>query len=92
AIRREEIQAVHQRIAAVGTVPGLYSGCTFKLDGFPREDQNQEYLVVSAEYRLFDPGYRAHADVESENFKVILGVAPTALAYRPPRVTTRPIM
>ncbi|MER9595807.1 type VI secretion system tip protein TssI/VgrG [Mesorhizobium sp. M0244] len=92
AIRREEIQAVHQRIAAVGTVRGLYSGCTFKLDGFPREDQNQEYLVVSAEYRLFDPGYRAHADVESENFKVILGVAPTALPYRPPRVTTRPIM
>ncbi|RVB77987.1 MULTISPECIES: type VI secretion system tip protein VgrG [unclassified Mesorhizobium] len=92
AIRREEIQAVHQRIAAVGTVRGLYSGCTFELDGFPREDQNQEYLVVSAEYRLFDPGYRALADVESENFKVILGVAPTALAYRPPRVTTRPIM
>ncbi|RUU31539.1 MAG: type VI secretion system tip protein VgrG [Mesorhizobium sp.] len=92
AIRREEIQAVHQRIAAVGTVRGLYSGCTFKLDGFPREDQNQEYLVVSAEYRLFDPGYRAHADVESENFKVILGVAPTALAYRPPRITPRPIM
>jgi type VI secretion system secreted protein VgrG len=92
AIRREEIQAVHQRIAAVGTVRGLYSGCTFKLDGFPREDQNQEYMVVSAEYRLFDPGYRALADVESENFKVILGVAPTALPYRPPRVTTRPIM
>ncbi|RWP71107.1 type VI secretion system tip protein TssI/VgrG [Mesorhizobium sp.] len=92
AIRREEIQAVHQRIAAVGTVRGLYSGCTFKLDGFPREDQNQEYLVVSAEYRLFDPGYRAHADVESENFKVILGVAPTALAYRPARITPRPIM
>ncbi|RUV03001.1 type VI secretion system tip protein VgrG [Mesorhizobium sp. M6A.T.Cr.TU.017.01.1.1] len=92
AIRREEIQAVHQRITAVGTVRGLYSGCTFKLDGFPREDQNQEYLVVSAEYRLFDPGYRALADVESENFKVILGVAPTALAYRPPRITPRPIM
>ncbi|TGQ38409.1 type VI secretion system tip protein VgrG [Mesorhizobium sp. M00.F.Ca.ET.216.01.1.1] len=92
AIRREEIQAVHQRIAAVGTVRGLYSGCTFKLDGFPREDQNQEYLVVSAEYRLFDPGYKAHADVDSENFKVILGVAPTALPYRPPRITPRPIM
>ncbi|RVA01797.1 type VI secretion system tip protein VgrG, partial [Mesorhizobium sp. M7A.F.Ca.US.002.01.1.1] len=92
AIRREEIQAVHQRIAAVGTVRGLYSGCTFKLDSFPREDQNQEYLVVSAEYRLFDPGYRAHADVNSENFKVILGLAPTALPYRPPRITPRPIM
>ncbi|MBZ9702897.1 MULTISPECIES: type VI secretion system Vgr family protein [unclassified Mesorhizobium] len=92
SIRREEIQALHQRIAAAGTVRGLYSGCTFKLDGFPREDQNQEYLVVSAEYRLFDPGYRAQADVESESFKVVLGVAPTALPYRPPRTTPRPIM
>lgn len=92
AIRREEIQAVHQRIAAVGTVRGLFSGCTFNLDGFPREDQNQEYLVVSAEYRLFDPGYRSHTDVDSENFKVILGVAPTGLPYRPPRITPRPIM
>ncbi|CAN7727977.1 type VI secretion system tip protein TssI/VgrG [Mesorhizobium amorphae] len=92
AIRREEIQAVHQRIAAVGTVRGLFSGCTFNLEGFPREDQNQEYLVVSAEYRLFDPGYRALADVGSENFKVVLGVAPTAVPYRPPRITPRPIM
>ncbi|MFK0689364.1 type VI secretion system Vgr family protein [Mesorhizobium sp. IMUNJ 23033] len=92
AIRREEIQAVHQRISAVGTVRGLFSGCTFNLEGFPREDQNQEYLVVSAEYRLFDPGYRALSDVDSENFKVILGLAPTALPYRPPRITPRPIM
>jgi hypothetical protein len=55
------------------------------LDGFPRDDQ--EYLVVSAEYRLFDPGYRSHADV-SENFKAILGLAPTALPYRRRGYTT----
>ncbi|MEO5760615.1 MAG: type VI secretion system tip protein TssI/VgrG [Mesorhizobium sp.] len=92
AIRREEIQAVHQRIAAVGTVRGLFSGCTFKLHGFPRDDQNQEYLVVSAEYRLFDHGYRAQTDVDGENFKVILGLAPTKLTFRPPRITPRPVM
>jgi type VI secretion system secreted protein VgrG len=92
AIRREEIQAPHQRIAAVGTVRGLFSGCTFKLEGFPREDQNQEYLVLSAEYRLFDPGYRSGVETEGENFQVVLGVAPTALPYRPPRITPRPIM
>ena len=71
---------------------GLFSGCTFKLAGFPREDQNQEYLVVSAEYRLFDPGYRSGVDTEGENFQVVLGLAPTALPYRPPRITPRPIM
>ncbi|MGF7005333.1 type VI secretion system tip protein TssI/VgrG [Aminobacter sp. BE322] len=91
-LRREELQAVHQRIAAAGTVRGLLSGCTFKLENFPRDDQNQEYLVLSADYRLFDPNYRAGIDTEGENFTVVLGVAPTSLPYRPPRITPRPIM
>ena len=92
AIRREELQAVHQRIAAAGTVRGLFSGCTFKLDGFPRDDQNQEYLVLSVEYRVFDPGYRSGIETKGESFTVVLGVAPTSLPYRPPRITPRPIM
>lgn len=92
AIRREELQAVHQRIAAAGTVRGLFSGCTFKLDGFPRDDQNQEYLVLSVEYRVFDPGFRSGIDTKGESFTVVLGVAPTSLPYRPPRITPRPIM
>lgn len=91
-VRREELQAVHQRIAAAGTVRGLFSGCTFKLEGFPREDQNDEYLVVSADYRVFDPGYHSGVETEGENFTVVLGVAPTSLPYRPPRITPRPIM
>ncbi|MDX8514034.1 type VI secretion system tip protein VgrG [Mesorhizobium captivum] len=91
-IRREELQAVHQRSTAVGTVRGLFSGCKFKLESFPRDDQNQDYLVVSAEYRLFDPGYRTQNEAHSENFKVVLGVAPTKLPYRPPRITPRPVM
>lgn len=92
AIRREELQAPHKRISAAGNVRGLFPGCTFKLDGFPRDDQNQEYLVLSAEYRLFDPGFRSGIETEGESFKVLLGVAPTSVPYRPPRITPRPIM
>ncbi|MFD9898311.1 type VI secretion system tip protein TssI/VgrG [Mesorhizobium sp. NPDC059025] len=91
-IRREELQAVHQRTTAMGTVRGLFSGCKFNLESFPRSDQNQEYLVVSAEYRLFDPGYRTQNEAHSENFTVMLGVAPTKVPYRAPRITPRPIM
>lgn len=92
AIRREELQAPHKRIAAVANARGLVPGCTFKLDGFPREDQNQEYMVVSAEYRLFDPNFAAGIDAEGESYTVLLGVAPTSITYRPPRITPRPIM
>ncbi|MBN9073603.1 MAG: type VI secretion system tip protein VgrG [Rhizobiales bacterium] len=92
AIRREEIQAPHRYVSAVGTVRGLFSGCTFKLDNFPRDDQNQEYLVLSAEYRLLDPGYATDVATEGDTFKIVLGLAPTAIPYRPQRLTPRPIM
>ena len=91
-VRREEIQAAHQRIAAAGTVRGLASGSTFKLENFPRKDQNAEYVVLRADYRLFDPGYRPAADAGEETFRAIFQVAPTSITYRPPRTTTRPVM
>ncbi|WP_064697434.1 type VI secretion system Vgr family protein [Rhizobium aegyptiacum] len=91
-VRREEIQAAHQRIAAGGTVRGLASGCTFKLENFPRKDQNAEYVVLRADYRLFDPGYRPAAHAEEETFRATFQVAPTSISYRPPRNTIRPIM
>ena len=91
-IRREDLLSVHLRTTAAGTVRGLFSGCKFNLESFPRDDQNQEYLVISAEYRLFDPGYRTQNEAHSENFTVMLGVAPTKVPYRPPRLTPRPIM
>ena len=91
-IRREELQAPHRRIAAKATARGLFPGCTFTLDKFPRDDQNQEYLVVAAGYRVFDPGFHTHVDTEGESFHVTLELAPTSLPYRPPRVTRRPVM
>ena len=55
AIRREELQAPHVRVRAGGTVRGLASGCMFKLEGFPRDDQNDEHLVLRADYRRGRP-------------------------------------
>jgi type VI secretion system secreted protein VgrG len=91
-VRREELQAPHRRVAAAGTVRGLFPGCTFKLEGFPRDDQNREYLVVGADYTLYDPEYRSGAEAEGENFGVVLELAPTNVPFRPPRITPRPVM
>jgi type VI secretion system secreted protein VgrG len=92
AIRREELQAPHVRITAAGTVRGLASGHLFTLAGFPREDQNVEHLVLRADYRVVDPEYRTGILAEGETWRVELAVAPTALPYRPPRLTPRPVM
>src|SRR5690606_33324460 len=50
------------------------------------------YLVLSAEYRLLDPGFATGVATDGDTFKVVLGLAPTALPYRPARQTPRPIM
>ncbi len=92
AIRREELQAPHSRAAATGTARGLFSGCKFNLAEHPRDDQNAEYLVIRADYRLFDPSYATGAPIEGETFQILMEVAPTKVTYRPPRVTRRPIM
>ena len=92
AIRREELQAPHVRIRAAGTARGLASGCRFKLEGFPREDQNDEHLVLRADYRLVDPEHRTGIGAGGETYRVALVVAPAALPYRPPRLTPRPVM
>lgn len=92
AIRREELQAVHRRVRAAGTVRGLASGHVFKLENFPREDQNAEHLVLRARYRLRDPGFRTGLAPEGEIFHLEITAAPTALAYRPPRTTPRVVM
>ncbi len=92
AIRREELQATHRRARAAGTVRGLASGHVFRLDGFPREDQNAQHLVLAARYRLRDPEFRTGLAPEGEIFRLEIETAPTALPYRPPRATPRVVM
>lgn len=92
AIRREELQAPHSRVAATGTPRGLFSGCKFNLTEHPSDSQNAEYLVIRADYRLYDPSYAAGIDTEGETFQIMIEAAPTKIAYRPPRLTRQPIM
>ena len=49
--RIEAIQAQHERVRLRGVVRGIGAGHLFRLSGYPRDDQNREYLVVGAEYR-----------------------------------------
>ena len=90
-IRREELQATHQRVRAEGNARGLAPGALFTLQGFPRDDQNTEHLVISAEYSFGDLSHRAKAEAGGK-YRVLLEVAPSALPYRPRRRTPRPIM
>ena len=92
SIRREELQAPHERARGEGNVRGLHPGCTFTLQNFPQADQNREYLVVRADMELTDPEFGGGAADGVGGFRVQLELAPTKLPFRPPRLTPRPVM
>ena len=87
--RLEAIQQQHERLSGSGNVRGLAVGALFTLDGYPREDQNREYLVVSAAHRLAVSEYEsgvAHADAD---VTVQFDAIPSQQPYRSPLTSRR---
>ncbi|MDH5452585.1 MAG: type VI secretion system tip protein VgrG, partial [Paracoccaceae bacterium] len=92
ALRLEELQAAHIRVTAEGTARPLWSGRSFKLDLFPREAENDDYIVLRAEYALWDAQYRSGQSDAQQGYGVTLHVAPKSIAFRPDRLTPQPVM
>ncbi|SPH18689.1 Actin cross-linking toxin VgrG1 [Defluviimonas aquaemixtae] len=92
AIRLEELQSPHRRIAAAGTARPLWSGRSFTLELFPREEENDSYIVLRADYELWDAQYRTGQAPGDQGYAVSLRLAPASLPYRPERLTPKPVM
>ncbi|MDI3337741.1 type VI secretion system tip protein TssI/VgrG [Defluviimonas aestuarii] len=92
ALRLEELQASQRRIAAAGTARPLWSGRAFTLDLFPREAENDDYIVLRVDYELWDAQFRSGQVPGDFGYSARFTVAPKAIAYRPPRVTPKPVM
>lgn len=96
--RLEEAQADHERVRAIGNVRELKPGMKFDLIEPPRQDQGQEFLVVRAEYSMYQPGYdsgssKSKDDEKAEElYSVEAIVQPSKLAFRPARLTPRPVI
>jgi type VI secretion system secreted protein VgrG len=92
-IRLEESQAAHKRMSGTGTVAGLGSGQTFSLTNYPRKDQNAKYLVLAVEHEIWADAYRASSSGgEEEPYLCTIEVQPSAVPFRPPLVTPKPVM
>jgi type VI secretion system secreted protein VgrG len=51
-VRMEEIACDYERVRGDSTARGIFPGGMFDLTQYPRDDQNREYLVVSAQHSL----------------------------------------
>jgi type VI secretion system secreted protein VgrG len=50
--RLEELQAEHLCASGSANAAGLFCGARFKLSGFPREDQNIEWLIAGVRHAI----------------------------------------
>ncbi|MBF6649056.1 type VI secretion system Vgr family protein [Methylobacter sp. BlB1] len=90
--RIEEQHARFERGEGSGNARGLAVGCRFKLKEFPRQDQNREYLVISANYqlKLDEYGSSGAAAGEDKLFDCSFAVQDNKRPYRAPRRTPKP--
>jgi type VI secretion system secreted protein VgrG len=92
-IRLEEHQADYEVVRGGGPVRGLMAGCTFKLHQFPRDDQNKDFLVVSASYEIHVSEFESNIIADKDPvFRFQFSAIDAKRPYRSPRVTRKPIV
>lgn len=88
--RIEELQAQHELVHGSGNVAGLTTGCLFQLTNYTREDQNREYLLVSAEYELGPQEYESKNSGVEGYFHCALQAIDSQQSFRAERTTPKP--
>ena len=91
--RLEELQADHELVTGAGPVRGLYAGCKFKLQDFPREDQNKDYVIVSASYDISTAQFESNVvETDQPAFRFSFNAIDAKQQYRSPSITKKPIV
>jgi len=92
-VRLEEMHAGYETVRGAGNARGLTTGALFTLSNYRREDQNREYLIVSASYQLQSDvfGSSGSAD-EGPVFQCSMTAMEAQTPYRPPRMTPKPMV
>jgi type VI secretion system secreted protein VgrG len=90
--RLEALQSLHERIELRGNARGLGSGHLFSLEGFSRQDQNREYLIVAARYYVHQERLESGGGSGGPQFESNLSCIDAQQSYRPVASTLRPIV
>jgi type VI secretion system secreted protein VgrG len=91
--RLEELQAEHEIVTGAGPVRGLFPGAKFKLTNFPRDDQNKDYVIISASYEISTAQFESNVvDNLQPTFRLSFRAIDAKRQYRSPSITRKPIV
>jgi type VI secretion system secreted protein VgrG len=92
--RLEEYQSRFQRAWGATNAAGLSAGSLFTLEHHPRDDQNIEHLVTSANYELANPAWEtgSRGTGEEPTFELTIAAVPSDQRFVPARSTPKPVV
>ncbi|ABE28571.1 Rhs element Vgr family protein [Paraburkholderia xenovorans LB400] len=82
-LRMEEVRAHGERARGSGNVRDIVCGTTFRLEGYPHEAANQEYLVISSSIAASEADQTTGSS--EYTFKSSFLVQPATTVFRPSR-------
>ncbi len=90
--RIDELHAQYEIVSGGGDVRGLSTGALFSLTDYPRDDQNREYLLLSANYDISSDALEGGNGADEEIFRCSFSAIDSKQQYRSPRSTPKPIV
>lgn len=91
-IRIQELHSQYERMQGHGNVRRLICGGLFKLNLFPRADQNREYLATSVIHRIRIDSFESMAGSSSNQYNNSFTVIESDTPYRTTRLTPKPFV
>ncbi|NTU60306.1 MAG: type VI secretion system tip protein VgrG, partial [Deltaproteobacteria bacterium] len=91
--RLRELQSQYEEVSGEGNARGITPGGLFTLTEAPRDDQNREYLVVSATCEILSEEYRSGTRSSAgPEYSCTFTAIDSQEVYRPPRTARRPFV
>jgi len=92
AVRIDELGSQFEMATAITNARGATVGAVFTLEDHPRDDRNQEYLIVGASYDLTFADYEALPEAGGTGYRCSFVAMPSSQQFRPKRMTPKPFV
>jgi type VI secretion system secreted protein VgrG len=89
-MRLQESQVSYEIIETAGDARGLGAGTLFVLAEFPRDDQNKEYLIISAQYHIHAANLESGSGSNPDEFRGNYTVLDGKTQFRPSLHASKP--
>ena len=91
-VRIEELHAEFEEVSGNTDCRLMSTGGLFKMEQYPREDQNREYLAVSANYEMISDVHATGATSDAQDFNCWFRAIDSKTQFRTPRTTPKPVI